>query len=168
MTRLILILLVTIPYIIIGRPDVEAFLSLPYMVQALVYPLLHANLLHLLVNIYAIYLLFDPRRKDNLRCLTTGLFISFLVYPLSFRPVIGISNLLYAVIGMRAPSFSSPYWKSPAVIIFLAVTVGMVFIPSIAASTHIAAFVLGVLFSIILRVYKSLDYDYRRIKRRLR
>ena len=165
MIRFAVIMAITLVYVFTGRPDVEEYLALPYMTRALVYPFLHANLFHLLVNTYATFLLFDPGRKDNMRCLVMGYIISFIVYPLSFRPVIGISNLLYAVIGLRTPPFYSPFWRNPMVILFLSVTVLMVFIPSIAATTHVASFILGMLTAMASREIKSVYDDGNRIFR---
>ena len=88
--------------------------------------------------------------------------IAVLVYPLSFRPVIGFSNVLYAVLGLRTPSLKSKWWRQPAVIVFLVVTVALVFVPRFSATTHIAAFVLGMAGASLQRGWLKLTRDARR------
>ena len=88
--------------------------------------------------------------------------IAVLVYPLSIRPVIGFSNILYACLGLRTPPLSSPWWKQSSVIVFLVVTVALVFIPRFSATTHIAAFLLGMVGASLNRFYQSITNDARR------
>ena len=135
-----------------GAP--EFLLSGPYSVRALTYHFFHASWWHLAVNCLATWTIFVPSRKCH-RLLPVAFFIAVMVYPLSLRPVIGFSNVLYAVLGLRTPSFKSKWWGQSSVIVFLAVTVAMVFIPRFSATTHIAAFVLGVLVASIRRHHGS-------------
>lgn len=145
-------------YIAFGCPDAMLPGGASYAVRASVYPLFHANLWHLVINCVAVWGMFAPGRW-NWRDVLAASLISFLVYPLSFRPVVGMSNLIYATIGLRTPAFSSRWWKSRNVIIFVAVTCAMAFIPQFSATTHIAAFVVGVIVSLFRRrinkIYKE-------------
>ena len=127
-----------------------------YWIRALSYSFFHANWWHLAVNGIAIWTIFDPKRRFKQYQLFTGFAIAVLVYPLSFRPVIGFSNVLYAVLGLRTPSVRSSWWRQPAVIVFLAVTVALVFVPRFSATTHIAAFLLGMLGASARRSYLNL------------
>lgn len=88
--------------------------------------------------------------------------IAVSVYPLALRPVIGFSNILYATLGLRTPSFKSSWWRKPAVITFLVVTVLMLFIPQFSAVTHIAAFAIGVGLAALHRSYLEFTKDARR------
>lgn len=123
--------------------------------SALLYPLYHANLFHLLANGFAIYTIFSPQKKDNARALIIGYIVSVIVYPLSIRPLIGVSNILYAIIGLRTPPLSSQWWHTAPVRVFLCVTVAMVFIPQVAAITHVISFTIGIVVAHLLRHKKK-------------
>lgn len=127
--------------------------------SALLYPLYHANLFHLLANSLAVCSIFSPKKTDNLRALLIGYAVSVIVYPFSFRPLIGISNMLYAIIGMRTPPFSSQWWHTSPVRVFLCVTTAMVFISQIAALTHVISFAIGIAVAHLLRYIKSHSYE---------
>lgn len=135
----------------------------PYLVRATTYSFFHASWWHLAVNSLAAWTIF---RKANPCKACTELALAYviavLVYPLSLRPVIGFSNILYAVLGYRTPPLSSKWWRQPAVITFLAITVGMVFIPRFSATTHIAAFVIGMGLASVRRLVNSTMNDARR------
>ena len=162
MVRIVIIAVLVVLQAIFGAPS---FLlgTEDYWLRALSYSFFHANWFHLAVMCLAIWLMFRP----GIRCkpcsdLLLSFIVAVLVYPLSFRPVIGISNMLYAVIGMRTPPLKSPWWRQSTVIIFLVVTVAMVFIPRISATTHIAAFLLGMGIASVRRYYHKLTQDARR------
>ena len=131
----------------------------PYWTRALLYSLFHASWWHLAVNAVAVWTIFDPRRNTRAWQVTAACVIAVLVYPLSFRPVIGLSNVLYAVLGLRTPPLRNPWWKQPAVLAFLAITVAMVFLPRFSATTHIAAFLLGMGGAALERAWKRLTDD---------
>ena len=114
------------------------------------------------MNAVAIWTIFQPRYKTRPIQLIAAFAIAVVVYPLSLRPVIGISNLLYATLGLRTPSLKSKWWKQTPVIIFLAVTIAMLFIPRFSATTHIAAFLLGMAGASIKRQYYVLTKEARR------
>ena len=77
-------------------------------------------------------------------------------------PVIGFSNLIYAFIGLRSPSFKSKWWRHSGTIAFMVVTLAMVFIPNISAVTHIICFSAGVAVSAIVRQLKQIRDDSKR------
>ena len=148
--------------IALGCPSWLAGDEVNYWLRALSYGAFHANWWHLAVNCLAVWTIFNPRRNDNIRNFFTAFVISVLVYPLSLRPVVGISNLLYAVIGLRTPALSSRWWRQPGVIAFLVITLLMLFIPQFSATTHIAAFLAGMLVAAVKRGLNSLLKDARR------
>lgn len=160
MVRIVIILLL-VALRIIGIPD---FLSTgPYWQRALAYSFFHGSWWHLAVNCIAVWTIYDPRRGCKpCRDLLFPLLIAMAVYPLSFRPVIGFSNVLYAVLGLRTPSLSSDWWKRPEVIVFIVVTVGLLFVPQFSATTHIAAFLLGMAGAAVGRFYNDIISDARR------
>lgn len=158
MVRLILILVLLGLQIAFGIPD---FLQGgPYLERALAYSFFHANGWHLAINSIAIWTVYRNCKPG--RDLIVPFLIAVIVYPLSFRPVIGFSNVLYAALGSRTPSLKSPWWKQPTVITFLVITVALVFIPRFSATTHIAAFLLGMLTASIRRYYNTLLRDVKR------
>lgn len=162
MGRVIFILLLAVLHAVFGAPVWLQADGAPYLVRALSYSFFHANWWHLAVNSVAIWSIFVPSRKCSAGLLVAAFAISVLVYPLSFRYVIGCSNVLYAVLGLRTPPLSSPWWKQPTVTIFVIVTLLLVFIPRFSATTHVAAFLLGMLGASLNRSWLKLTRDARR------
>lgn len=162
MVRMILILMLAALHALVGIPDYLQGTG-QYWMRALTYSFFHASWWHLAVNGIAIWTIFDPRRKVKMpQVPLVAFFIAVLVYPLSFRPVIGFSNVIYAVLGLRTPPLSSPSWKQPSVIAFLIITVALLFVPRFSATTHIAAFLLGMAGAAIQRSYHNITQDARR------
>lgn len=125
----------------------------PYWQRALLYSFFHANWWHIAVNGLAVWLTYKsckPRRD-----LLIPFIIAVAVYPLSFKPVIGFSNVLYATMGMRTPPLNHPWWRQPPVITFLIITVALALVPRFSATTHIAAFLLGMAGAAISRMMQS-------------
>ena len=159
--RYIIIVVLFALQLFVGTPDV--FLSTDrYWLRATAYPFFHASWWHLAVNGIAIWTIYDERRCKPCRDLLISYIISIAVYPLALRPVIGFSNILYAVLGLRTPPLSSPWWKQMPVIVFLIVTVALVFVPQFSATTHIAAFVIGVILAYAGRWLNKLHSDAAR------
>lgn len=161
MGRLIFIVVLAALQLAFGAPDWLRPDGAPYIVRAISYSFFHGNWWHLAVNAIAIWTVFDPKRMPRKPCkdLLLSFFIAIAVYPLSFKPVIGFSNVLYATLGMRTPKLSSPWWRQPSVIVFLAVTILMAFIPRFSATTHIAAFVFGMAVAASRRFNQSVYRD---------
>ena len=149
MGRIIIILVLIAMQIAFGAPEWLMPGGAPYIIRALSYHFFHGNWWHLAVNSIAIWTIY--KRCKPCTDLLFSFLIAVLVYPLSFKPVIGFSNILYATLGLRTPPLSSPWWRHPSVIIFLIVTVLLVFIPRFSATTHVAAFLLGMLISSLRR-----------------
>lgn len=159
MVRIAIIVTLIALQAIFGAP---AFLleSDGYWIRALSYSFFHAGWLHLAINCIAIWGLF--KHKSSPLQILIAYAIAVLIYPLSAKPVIGFSNILYALIGLRTPPLKNKWWRSSSVITFLTITVAMVFIPQFSAATHIAAFVLGCLTAIANRFIKHITRDARR------
>ena len=153
--------------IVLGLVALQALIGIPpllssdgcYWGRALTYSFFHGNWWHLAVNCIAVWSIYSPRRCKPCRDLLIPFLIAVLVYPLSFRPVIGFSNILYAALGARTPSLNSRWWHQPSVIIFLVVTIALVFFPMFSATTHIAAFLLGMASAAANRFYQDLKDD---------
>ena len=157
--RIVIILCLVALQVIVGIP---AFMTDgPYLLRALSYSFFHAGWLHLAVNCLAVWGVYGRGRKPC-RDLLLSIIVAVLVYPLSFRPVIGFSNVLYSTLGLRVPPFSHPWWKTANAVTFIVVTVAMIFVPRLSATTHIAAFLCGMLLSYILRSLQNITKDARR------
>ena len=127
--------------------------------QMFLHHFFHGNVFHLLVNFLSLYFIV-PRAKGW--HLIAGYFIGSLSLLAAVTPVVGISNLVYAVIGVRSPSFGSWWWRHPGTKTFLIVTALMIFLPNVSAVTHIVSFVVGVLVSVSVRWYKQTSNDSAR------
>ena len=160
MVRIAIILVLVLLQAAFGIPDFMQ--GGPYWERAVLYSFFHASWWHLAVNSLAAWTIFSPRRRTSPARLATAFLIAVLVYPLSFRPVIGFSNVLYAYLGLRTPALSDRWWRRTEVVTFLAVTVALVLIPRFSATTHFAAFALGMCGAAIKRKYKDLTSDFRR------
>ncbi len=150
--NILLIIICATLFVFSGQPEWLASGSL--LLRMTAYHFYHASIFHLAVNSIAAYSIFGCKRKDNLRCLIVGYIIACAVYPLSPVPCIGMSNILYAVIGMRTPPFANRWWLSVPVLTFLAVTFAMLFVPGIAALTHIVSLAIGIVASHFIRIWK--------------
>lgn len=159
MARVVIIGVLLVLQVIFGAPE-WLQPGTPYILRALGYSFFHANWWHIAINSIAIWTIY--KTCNPCRDLVIPFLIAVAVYPLSFRPVIGFSNVLYATLGIRTPDFKSPWWRHPSVIVFLIVTVALVFIPRFSATTHIASFVLGMAVSWFNRFRQSLLKDARR------
>lgn len=129
---------------------------------SLVHHFFHANILHLAVNCLSVWTLF---RKD-IRYSMTPLVLAYIIGTASWfctsADVVGFSNIIFALIGLRTPSLRHAWWKQPAVILFLAITALMALLPQVSAVTHIVSFVLGCIVAGAYRVVNSLSRDYSR------
>lgn len=129
---------------------------------SLVHHFFHANIFHLAVNCLSVWSLF---RKGYRYC-QTSLLWAFLIASVSWfctsDDVVGFSNIIFALIGLRSPSLSHSWWKQPSVILFLAITALMALLPQVSAITHIVSFVLGCIVAGAIRIVNSICSDFRR------
>lgn len=158
-TRIIIISTLILLQAIFGVPDFFYGSASLWLCSA-AYSFFHANWFHLAVNSIAVWTIY--KRCNPCRDLFIPFLIAMAVYPLALHPVIGFSNILYATLGLRTPSLHSRWWRQPAVITFLVITVLMLFIPQFSAVTHIAAFVIGVGCAVLHRSYLEFTKDARR------
>lgn len=163
--RYALIIILAIVFVAFGRPAYLADPSNNVMLAAVTHHLFHANIFHLAANCLSIWFVFKvtPYRSDkkNIRNFFTAFLVASLSYIVATRPVIGISNILFAVIGLRTPAFKHPWWRHPGTLVFFAITLGMLAFPQFSAVTHIVSFLGGTVISIVKRKLNSLENDYR-------
>lgn len=156
-----IVIILALVYILFGTPEWLSCGESPYALRMLGYSFFHANVFHLIVNLIAVNAAYSQRRKDNLYCLLWSVVVAILVYPLSIRPMVGFSNVLFATVGLRMPPISRA-WRHPSVVTFLLVTMLMLFIPQFSAVTHIVSFAIGVAIGYVHRFNLALEYDRKR------
>ena len=129
---------------------------------SLVHHFFHANIFHLGVNCLSVWTLFRKGIRYNMVPLVLAYIIGSASWFSTCADVVGFSRFIFALIGLRTPSLSHSWWKQPTVILFLAITALMAFLPQVSAVTHIVSFVLGCILSGAYRVINNLNRDYSR------
>ena len=165
--RQVIIAILTVTLLTCGCPGYLSDASASWWLRASTYHLFHANVFHLAVNCLAVWTVFRPApwRRNQWADLILGYIVATLMYCTAMSPVVGMSNILFAVFGMRTPGFRSPWWRKGEVDLFFALTFASVLIPGISAVTHITSLLLGILIAEARRRLKSVDDDYRRANR---
>ena len=139
--------------------DTDWLYRISLVEQMAYYHFLHANVFHLAANMLAGYYAFK-------RCTVSRVVTAYLIASLSFLcvadMVIGFSNIVYAMIGLKTPAFSHPWWRHPGTITFLVVSLLMVFLPNVSAVTHIISFCGGMAVSMISRGVQQIKNDSAR------
>lgn len=146
-------------------PDFLLQPHMPWLLKAFLHNFFHANIFHLAINMLVVWKLFPPERKGRISLLLLSLAAATASYAAALRPTIGMSDAIYAAIGLLTPAFSSPWWKKKETLLFLAITFLCIFVPNISATTHIAAFVLGTAYARIRDYIGKLKNDVRRAGR---
>jgi len=130
----------------------------------LVYPFFHANAFHLAVNCLSVWAVFDPRTRPEWWYLPVGYIIAAATYLVTDYVMVGFSCVLFAVAGLRTPSFRSRWWRSWNAWVYLGTMLLMFFLPMFAAGAHLTAFATGVVVACVVRFQRKLAYDTRRAK----
>ncbi len=157
-------------YIVIAVLAVFYFVEVPEILYTgeypamLVYPFFHANIAHLALNCLAVWTVFDPRTRPEWWYLPIGYIISATAYCLTDYVLVGFSCVLFAVAGIRTPSFRSPWWRTWNCWVYIGTMLLMFLLPMFAASAHLISFAIGVGVSACVRFKRRLDYDTRRAK----
>lgn len=129
---------------------------------SLVHHFFHANIFHLAVNCLSVWSLFRKSYRYSMTPLLWAFLIASVSWFCTSDDVVGFSNILFAIIGLRSPSLSHSWWKQPSVILFLAITALMALLPQVSAITHIVSFVLGCIVAGTIRIVNSICSDFRR------
>lgn len=119
----------------------------------------HVNVFHLAVNCFSLWTL---RNRISLPQVVAAYLLATASWFLSSADVVGASNFIFALIGLRTPSFRSVWWKQTSVLVFLVTTVLMAALPQVSAVTHIVSFALGCVGAALSRVFSSIADDVRR------
>lgn len=136
---------------------------------AATYQFYHGNVAHLAGNMLVLWLLLArPKRLTVCKAcsdLVLSYLLSVLIYPLAVMPIVGMSNMIYAMCGLRTPPLSNPIWRRWPALLFLGVTAAMLAVPGVSATTHLAAFALGALCAGLRRFWNRLTDEARRYYR---
>lgn len=127
----------------------------------LVYHFFHANIFHLAVNGLSLWLMLRNRPIASVQLLSAFV-IGSLSWFFATADVVGASNIIFALIGLRTPSFRSAWWRQPSVIIFFVITILMSCLPQVSAVTHLVSFVLGCAGAFVSRILNGIGNDIRR------
>lgn len=158
--RYVIVLLLAVCYFV---PMPECLLTMRFPAH-IVHHFFHANVFHFAVNALAVWSVFDPITKPEKWILPIAFVIASASYCFTVKPVIGFSNILFAVAGIRTPSFKAPWWRSVNAWVFMGMMVLMFFLPKFSAITHLISFIFGVGVSACIRFSRGIDYDTRRAK----
>lgn len=129
---------------------------------SLVHHFFHANIFHLAVNCLSVWTLFRRDMRYDMVPLIFAYVIGTASWFFTSADVVGFSNIIFALIGLRTPSLRHAWWKQSSVILFLAITALMALLPQVSAVTHIVSFALGCIVAGAYRVVNNLSRDYSR------
>ena len=129
---------------------------------SLVHHFFHANIFHLAVNCFSVWLLFRKGVRYSVSPIVFAYLIGSLSWFCTSADAVGFSNIIFALLGQRTPSFKHTWWRQPQVIIFIVVTALMALLPQVSTITHIVSFILGALVSGARRIVYRINRDYSR------
>ena len=157
-------ILLEIVLIIFYVPETPECLFTGEWPAMIVHPFFHENIAHLALNCLAVWTVFDPRTRPEWWYLPIGFLIAAVSYLMVNDVLIGFSTVLFAVAGIRTPSFRDAWWRSRNCWIYICTMLLMFLLPMFAASAHLICFTIGVAVSACVRFKRKLDYDTRRAK----
>lgn len=131
---------------------------------SLVHHFYHANIFHLAVNCLSLWLMFRSSASVlRWSTIATAYILATASWFASPADVIGASNFIFALIGLRTPSFRHSWWKQRSVLFFLIVTAAMAVLPQVSAITHVVSFCLGCMVAALSRIINRISHDLSRI-----
>lgn len=119
----------------------------------------HVNVFHLAVNCFSLWTL---RNRTSLHQALAAYLLATASWFFSPVDVAGASNFIFALIGLRTPSFRSVWWRQTSVLVFLITTILMAALPQVSALTHIISFAFGCAGAAVSRVFSRIADDVRR------
>lgn len=146
-------------YLLFGCPE---FLHQDHVCISILHNFFHANLFHLAINCLSIWVLFRKGIKYEIFPVILAFTIATVSWFFASKDVVGISNFIFAIIGLRTPALNSRWWLLPNTITFFAVTALMAFLPNVSAITHMVSFSFGCMAAIIIRLIRKASSDYNR------
>ena len=137
-TKLIITTILVISFLLLPRVGFCPAGGEVYAVPTNVFfPLVHANVFHLLCNIACLWQLYDVKRLLFAGCIVSFL-CSFL--PESLHDIMGCSGIIFAMIGFRFGEYGRFNTMVKAYALFFVITA---FIPNVAVLFHIYCLVMA-------------------------
>ena len=127
---------------------------------ALLHHFWHANVFHLAAN-SLVLLSFGWAVRRWYGLLPWAYAAASLSVLVAARPVIGFSNIIFAMSGLCATEVKG-YWEKRETWVFIGMMAGMLFIPRLSAATHIASFAGGLALGFIRKTIRRTADDCRR------
>ncbi len=157
--RIVTIGILATVYLLFGCPE---FLHQDNAYIALLHNFFHANIFHLAVNSLSIWVLFRKGVRYGIGTVILAFLIATGSWFFAAKDVVGISNFIFAIIGLRTPPLNCRWWLLPNTITFFVVTALMAFLPNVSAITHIVSFLLGCMAAAATRIINKAGSDYNR------
>lgn len=118
------------------------------LLERLLYPFIHANILHLVVNLYIFNLCFY---KCNMSVRQMALsFLIALFAPSSLINVVGLSGVCFALFGILFAHIKKGKRKTYLTQVFVTILIGLV-VPHLAWSVHLFCFIIGMVLGLIFK-----------------
>lgn len=156
--KAIIIILLLVAMMFVPFP---LFLGEKTFLAAILHHIWHCNWFHLAINCISVWLIVSRQKGYSMLAEAWG--IASISYIFAATPVVGFSNILFAMSGIQAANYGKAYWKQPATWSFFVVMIAMAFFPMFSTTTHLASFGIGYLFSLTKRTIKTILNDYERI-----
>lgn len=146
-------------FLLFGCPE---FLHRDEAYISLLHHFFHANIFHLAVNCLSIWTLFRKGARYRVLPVILAFVIATASWFFTSSDVAGVSNWIFALIGLRTPSLGHSWWRHTNTITFLVITALMSLLPNVSATTHIISFVFGCITAGVIRLTDSVCRDYSR------
>lgn len=134
----------------------------PWIVRAILHNFLHGNVFHLASNIMMLWLLYPNMRKHRMLIFGLSLIIATASFAVSDGDSIGLSDVLYATMGLSALPLKSKWWQTPIAKFFLLSFLVAFLLPNISAMTHLVSYIVGFVTARCIDKCQKLGDDYCR------
>lgn len=148
-STILILCLIGIYFLPVSTTKVAASIHSPWWTHLMCH-FFHANLFHLISNLWALWLI-----RPSLRFMAVAYLLSIPATFVAFHPVVGISSVIYTLLAFQIIETRIP-WKHLG--LFFGLNLATAFIPSIAFLVHMTAFGIGITYIIIMRQI----HEYRR------
>lgn len=148
-------------YFAVGIPDFM-YESGHWMSKAVSHHIFHANIFHLGINTASLFMLYRKTNRHVFVELPLAWLMASLSYMAALRPAIGLSDILYAVCGLRFHGYF-PNWRSDRKAwLFIATLSVFCLIPGASGMTHAASFISSAAVIHVYTMTKGILDDYRK------
>lgn len=158
------IILLLLAVFIISGPGAQWLRSAPRLAGSLLHHFFHANFFHLAANCLAVWTMFGFRWRRGWKELLAGYIIGSAAFFASPMLAIGMSDILFAVLGIR--SVRNGWWKSSYFIVLWATLILTALIPSVSGLTHCLSCAGGMAVGWLSVKYEKLSVDYGKARGR--